>query len=59
METRKQEKKSVQPRRCCLKGDCPTCLDNARWERVFREKFADPFYYSRKPGRSGSPISDF
>ena len=33
--------------RLCKCGKCSTCLDNARWERIFREKFADPTYYSR------------
>ena len=37
----------------CNCGSCPTCQDNARWERVFNEKFADPEYYhaARNPAR--------
>ena len=31
----------------CKCGQCPQCLDNARWERIFAEKFADPNYYTR------------
>jgi len=31
-----------QPCRC---GRCKACLDNARWDRVFNEKFADDTYY--------------
>ncbi|HEY2015819.1 MAG TPA: hypothetical protein VGH38_20090 [Bryobacteraceae bacterium] len=25
-------------------GQCPTCLDHTRWERIFREKFENPDY---------------
>jgi hypothetical protein len=35
----------VQGRQYCQCGKCKWCLDNARWERVFEEKFADPAYY--------------
>jgi hypothetical protein len=34
-------------RRHCQCGRCRGCLDNARWERIFAEKFADPNYYTR------------
>ena len=30
----------------CSCGVCARCRDNARWERIFREKFADPSYYN-------------
>jgi hypothetical protein len=33
--------------RRCACGTCTTCIENARWERIFREKFADPDYYTR------------
>ena len=37
----------------CTCGHCATCQDEARWERIFREKFADPDYYRQMPrGRS-------
>jgi hypothetical protein len=29
----------------CACGACQWCLDNARWDRIFNEKFADPSYY--------------
>jgi len=32
--------------RCCTCGTCKECLENARWERIFDEKFADPDYYA-------------
>jgi hypothetical protein len=35
----------VRPR--CRCGSCPGCLADARWERIFQEKFADPDYYRR------------
>ena len=41
----------------CNCGICPTCQDNARWERVFNEKFADPDYYSPREIRRGSSLS--
>ena len=31
----------------CKCGQCRQCLEDARWERIFTEKFADPSYYSR------------
>jgi hypothetical protein len=44
-----------QSRRCKC-GTCRTCDDNARWERIFEEKFADPTYYSDLAVRRGSPL---
>lgn len=43
-------------KRNCDCGNCPTCEDNQRWERIFREKFADPNYYIRSIRRD-SPLS--
>jgi hypothetical protein len=34
-----------QRRQYCNCGQCKWCLDNARWDRIFNEKFADPAYY--------------
>ena len=45
-----------QQRRCDC-GVCPMCLDNAKWETVFNEKFADPDYYNALPIRTGSSLS--
>ena len=43
----------------CPRGcTCRTCCDNARWERIFQEKFADPSYYSNPSTRNGSSLSD-
>ena len=42
------------PRRRCTCGRCRECVENARWERIFEEKFADPTYYTRTVLRTDS-----
>jgi hypothetical protein len=45
-------------RNICRCGHCQQCLDNARWERIFAEKFADPTYYtSGLVIRTASPLT--
>jgi hypothetical protein len=44
--------------RCTRGCTCRTCSDNARWERIFQEKFADPSYYSNPTSHNGSSLSD-
>jgi len=44
--------------RCARGCTCRACTDNARWERIFQEKFADPGYYSHPTTRNGSSLSD-
>jgi hypothetical protein len=42
----------------CTCGQCRQCLDNARWERIFTEKFADPNYYTTGIAiRMASPLT--
>jgi uncharacterized protein with PIN domain len=42
----------------CRCGRCGSCLENARWERIYREKFADPNYYApRIPPHASSLAS--
>ena len=41
----------------CKCGLCHQCLDNARWERIFAEKFADPEYYTRCVMHRASPLT--
>ncbi len=41
----------------CRCGRCQQCLENARWERIFTEKFADPNYYTRPSVRCVSPLT--
>lgn len=43
--------------RRCACGVCPVCIDNAKWERVFREKFEDSSYYFQPTFRHNSPLS--
>jgi hypothetical protein len=42
--------------RICKCGQCAWCIDNARWERIFAAKFADPTYYLPRPPRTGSSL---
>jgi hypothetical protein len=41
----------------CRCGRCRTCVDDARWERVFNEKFADPEYYRPRLAAMGSSLN--
>ena len=41
-------------KRRCNCGSCRGCVEDARWERIFQEKFADPEYYRRPPQRRSS-----
>lgn len=45
-----------KPRRCGC-GSCSLCLDNAKWERIFHEKFADESYYSEPTFHFNSSLS--
>ena len=57
-EDRGSDKKNGNWRRDCRCKTCAACIDNARWERIFLEKFADPLYYNRNQARNSSPIRD-
>ena len=48
-------KRTVRAARCRC-GHCRSCIDNARWERIFNEKFADPYYYAPRPVRQASSL---
>jgi len=50
----RMSKKFAGHRRCEC-GTCRLCLQNARWERIFQEKFADPFYYAPRGLPHDSP----
>jgi len=42
----------------CHCGQCRNCLENARWERIFQEKFANADYYHHDIRiRYASPLS--
>lgn len=40
----------------CHCGTCQRCVEEARWERIFKERFADPDYYKERPARFGSSM---
>ena len=40
----------------CRCGACPRCAEEARWERIFNERFADPDYYKSRPAHFGSSL---
>ena len=40
----------------CRCGVCTRCLEEARWERIFTERFADPDYYKERPAHFGSSL---
>ncbi len=48
--------KPVRARRRCQCGTCAACLDDDKWERIFKEKFQDPDYYKPRPTRGGSSL---
>jgi hypothetical protein len=42
----------------CNCGACGTCAENARWEKIFDEKFADHTYYDGRSPHFSSPLSE-
>ena len=54
-----QPPEPVAPRRKrsrCACGKCWTCLETARWDSIFQEKFADPTYYELRHPTLGSSL---
>jgi hypothetical protein len=49
---------AVRRREFCKCGHCRWCLDNARWDRIFHEKFADASYYGVRLPRHNSTLAD-
>jgi hypothetical protein len=52
---------SMEAARCpkvkrCRCGTCARCVEEARWERIFNERFADPNYYKNRPTTFGSSL---
>jgi hypothetical protein len=47
-----------QRRKNCECGQCKWCKDNARWNRIFNEKFADPAYYTQNAVRHDSSLAE-
>ena len=48
---RNTSRRAAKNQNACACGHCSRCLDNARWERIFAEKFADPDYYAPRSTR--------
>lgn len=42
--------------RRCQCGACNRCVENARWDKIFDEKFADCEYYNPRPVHVGSSL---
>ena len=42
----------------CACGSCKFCKENARWERIFNEKFADAKYYAERLPGVGSTLAN-
>jgi hypothetical protein len=49
---------SPQRRQRCKCGRCAACLGNARWDRIYDEKFADPAYYEGIVVRHNSALAE-
>jgi hypothetical protein len=47
----------VRRRQFCKCGECKWCVENARWERIFNEKFCDPTYYGPLQVRRNSTLA--
>ena len=52
-----QSTRPIRTQRVCSCGACARCRDNARWERIFNEKFADPSYYGGIKMRQNSSLA--
>lgn len=42
--------------RRCRCGTCQRCVEEARWDRIYNERFADPNYYKNRPTTFGSSL---
>ncbi len=45
-------------RQYCRCGQCRWCLDNARWDQIYNDKFADPAYYGHIVMRHNSTLAE-
>jgi hypothetical protein len=50
-------RQSRRARMRCSCGHCRQCQDDARWNRIFAEKFADPTYYNGCVIHTASPLT--
>jgi hypothetical protein len=51
-----EDEAKTSARKRCTCGECVTCRDNARWDRIFNEKFADHDYYKPRSVTFRSPL---
>jgi len=58
-ESASTARSGAESRRRCQCGRCRSCVDDARWERIFAEKFVDPNYYGRVVVKAESPLRSF
>jgi hypothetical protein len=58
-QAREQVERGIGPklRNRCRCGSCRSCQENARWERIYNEKFADPMYYTPRVPSLGSTLA--
>jgi hypothetical protein len=58
-QAREQMERGIAPksRDRCRCGSCRSCQENARWERIYNEKFADPTYYAQRLPSLGSTLA--
>jgi len=56
-KTARPEEAATRVRPRCGCGMCTACQDEARWERIFQAKFADPHYYDYHGPRGRSSLS--
>jgi hypothetical protein len=58
-QAREQVERGIGPksRNRCRCGSCRSCQENARWERIYNEKFADPTYYAQRVPSLGSTLA--
>ena len=57
-ELKLRRERAVRLNRRCACGKCIRCLDDSRWERIFKQKFADPNYYTEAIPRYSSSLSE-
>ncbi len=43
--------------RSCACRTCARCLENAKWERIYTQRFEDPDYYKPRALKRGSSLS--
>jgi len=55
--TRRTVRKRQDHSAPCHCGECPGCLEEARWERIFTEKFVSTDYYGERHLQNWSTLA--